>query len=163
MWHFFVDNWFVISSVLTVVGLVVGSYLTSPIAMAMGVKNILKTYWREIFIAFVIVASLMYVAQLRETIKEQEAQIAIDKINIQTLTTNNTKLEAAIKDTNTVIERFDQFTIDTKKQFDGLNKTVIVRNQQLASQLQSILGEKRPQTCEEAILYLIEARKEYAR
>lgn len=163
MWGFFVNNWFVISSVLAVVGLVVGSYLTSPVAMAMGVKSILKNYWREIFIGFVIVASLMYVAQLKQTIREQEAQMEVDKVNIQTLTSNNAKLELAIKDANTVIERFDKFTTDTKKQFDGLNKTIDARNQQLASQLQSILGEKRPQTCEEAIMYLIEARKEYAR
>ena len=62
MWGFFVNNWFVIMSVLTVLGLGVSAYLTTPLATAVGVKGLLKTYWREIFIGVVIFASLMYAA-----------------------------------------------------------------------------------------------------
>lgn len=156
MYAFVVNHWFLITTVTTILGIVGASLLSAnPVGTMLVVRNVIKTYWREILIALIVVAGYMYVAGLKLTIAEQAKQMEIDKINITTLTANNGKLEASIKDANVMIDKFDQFTADTKKQFAGLNKDVAARNQTLATQIQDILREKKPQTCEEAINYLI--------
>lgn len=123
----------------------------------------LRAWWKELFIVAVIAAGVFYVYNLHNTIDKQQEELRIAEINIQTLTANNTRLEAAVKDANAIVERFDKFAADTRTNFTDLNKNVAGSNLALSRQLQNILRERKPQTCEEAIMYLIDAQKEYAR
>lgn len=123
----------------------------------------LRMWWKEIFIVAVIAGGVWYVYNLHDKIDEQQEQLRIAQINIDTLTANNTRLENAVKEANVLVERFDKFAADTRTNFADLNKSVTGSNLAMSRQQQMILRERKPQTCEEAIKYLIDAQREFAR
>lgn len=121
--------------------------------------NIFQRNWRNATIFVLVMTCLLGGYELYHT-KKQLATLESDK---QTLMDSNKRLEESISSVNTMIGKFDDFTKDTKKQFSVLNKDVAKSNSVLASQLTTIMKEKKPKTCEEAIGYLIEANKGYAK
>jgi len=123
----------------------------------------LRMWWKEIFIVAVIAGGVWYVYNLHDKIDEQQEQLRIAQINIDTLTANNTRLENAAKEANVLVERFDRFAADTRTNFADLNESVTGSNLAMLHQQQMILRERKPQTCEEAIKYLIDAQREFAR
>lgn len=119
----------------------------------------IKRNWRNALI-FVLVMTVCFSGYELYHTKKELANLETDK---QTLIESNARLEQSISNVNTMIGKFDDFTKDTKKQFGALNKDVAKSNSALASQLAGIMKDKKPKTCEEALGYLIEANKEYAK
>lgn len=123
----------------------------------------LRRYWKELAILALIAAAYFYVNGLHNTIRDQAEQIRVAQINNDTLSVNNARLEATVTEANKTIAMFDQFVTATKNGFAALDKTVKSNTSSLSAKLQSILAENPPQTCEEAIAYLIQAQKEYTK
>lgn len=120
-----------------------------------------KQYWKEILLAIIVVSGVLYVRHLyttvadqKVTIKQMEAAEVIYKENDKKMTA----ALAAIDKSFGIIEEVDR---QNKENFTKLQQLVNTNNGKLASQLKTILGEKKPQTCEETIEYLISAKGAY--
>lgn len=169
-WSFVANHWLLLLAGSIVLGGVIRIYLfaTNPIQAVVSTVRFFREYWREAIVVVLITGALAFVLRQHLTIKDQaqaikekEEQLAIAHTNIQNLMNNTTKLENALKDANKMVERFDRFSSETKFKFNQLNQNVSSNNQSLTNQIQDILREKKPQTCEEAIQYLIDANREY--
>lgn len=130
----------------------------------MGYASIIKflgTWWKEIGIALVVLAAYLYVTNLQDTVKSQEQDIAVLETNNAALTANNALLETAIGKTNAALDKISSGAGDTKQAFAALNLTVVQQSKALDSKLASILQDKKPITCQDAIQYLVDAKKDY--
>lgn len=156
MYSFITEHWGSFAVALAVLGVSTTAIVSNPALALALIRKVLPYYWKEIVVVSAALAALWYVYELKSTITEQTKQLEINKVNLAVLTANSARLEAAVRDSNEIVKRFDKFTEDTQKQFAGLNKDVDTRNQALTSQIQRILREKKPQTCQEAIDYLID-------
>lgn len=121
--------------------------------------NFFQRNWRNITLLIMFLALLLGGYELYHT-KKELANLETDK---QTLLESNKRLEESINNVNQMISKFDDFTKDTKKQFGALNKDVAKSNSALSAQLAGIMKDKKPKTCDEAMMYLIQANKEYAK
>jgi hypothetical protein len=150
-----VDNWYWIA------GGVVGLLLIVRILFAAvehPFDNI-KRYWREAVIAALLAAC----AYGYNVITTQSSLLNNVEANNKVLIDNNTKLQDAVSNVNDLIGKFDQYSADTKKRFDTINGDVKNSNSALAQQLATIMKDKKPATCEEAMAYLIDANKGYSK
>lgn len=173
-WHwiltFVANHWLFLIIASIVAGIVIRMWLfaTNPITAIVSTLRFLQEYWRETLIVLLIIGAGMYVLRLnltiedqQEIIKQKDEQLAINKVNIENLMKNITTLEAGIKDANNVVEKFDKFSAETKKKFGELNRNVNQSNRSITERIRVIYKEKKPETCEAAIQYLIDANKEY--
>ena len=150
------DHWFILTMAASTVGAGIFAWASgNPVLATTTIYTDIKKYWKEIVIALLIIGSAAYIARLHLTIKDQEKQLAVDAVNIQTLTANVTTLQQTITDNNALVSKFDQFAHDTTQSFVDLDTTIAQRNDQLAKQVQGIMKEKKPVTCGDAIQYLI--------
>lgn len=121
----------------------------------------LRTWWKLIIIVMIIAAGVMWYKHLTNTIEDQREQIASLTTENTVIKENNAKLEASIQANNTAISKLAEGAADTKRNFAALGSTVRSQSDSLEQRLRGILVERKPQTCEETIQYLIDAAKEY--
>lgn len=162
---FALNHWMIILAVLAAAGVAIRVmyFASNPIGALTDAWAFTIAHPKEIFVIGALLALLGFVAKQHFDTVAAEQKLAVCEANSKTLAENNAKLTQAVNDANDMVNRFEKFTSDTKTRFDSLTKGVDLSNKALATQLQSILKEKRPQTCEEAIQYLIDAQKEYAK
>lgn len=169
---FLLNHWIITLCVLMAIGIAIRVfyYASNPIAVITDVIEYTRKHWKMMLAGVVIAIPLFYVWKLNHTIAEQQliitkqqATIAQDLIDINILKQNTATLESAIKDANAMIAKFDKFSADTNATFNKINQNVTIQQTKLSKQLQDILHEKTPLTCEESIKYLIDAVKGYAK
>jgi septal ring factor EnvC (AmiA/AmiB activator) len=176
---FLLDHWIITLCSIAAIGVVIriAYYASNPLAILTDTVEYVRLHWRTILAVILIAIPVFYVwklnhtiavqqatiAEQQVTITKQKATIAQDLIDINTLKQNAATLESAIKDANAMIAKFDKFTSDTKATFTKINQNVATQQSKLAQQIQDILHEKPPMTCEESIQYLITAVKGYAK
>lgn len=119
--------------------------------------------WKLLVVAAAIGGAYLYVQNLRSTVNEQREQIATLQLENQIIKENNVKLEAALTASNQAIGKLAEGAAQTKKDFATLNTNVRSQSTKLEERLRQILAEKKPETCEATIDYLIDAVKEYQR
>jgi predicted nucleic acid-binding Zn-ribbon protein len=120
-------------------------------------------YWKYLLVAALVAGAFLYINGLKSTIADQEKQIDALTLENQIVKDNNAKLEGAITASNEAIGKLSTGAADTKKQFDNLNTTVKNQTAGLELRLRGILAEKKPQTCEDTIQYLLRAVEEYSK
>jgi len=153
---YLVEHWFNILLGLVLTGVGATSVVSgNPVGVVVAVNGFIRKYWRDIVIALLVIASIMYVSGLKLTIKEQAKQLELDATNISVLTDNNSRLESGLQTQNMMISKFDQYARGTQTMFNDLSGTVAARNDELSKKLQTIAQAKKPQTCNDAIEYLI--------
>ena len=123
----------------------------------------LKSWWKEIAIALAVVGGIWYVHHLQSTVADQEKQIAVATAQNKVLEENQKTLQSAIDVTNKSFEAIDKIDKTNKEQFAKLQTVVGTSNEVISKRLAVILAEKKPQTCEESIQYLIGAVKGYSK
>lgn len=121
----------------------------------------LKSWWKEILIAVIIAAVFGWYHHLTSTIADQKADIARLTTENTIVKENNAKLEASITANNAAITKLAEGAADTKKNFAALGTTVKTQSSTLEARLRGVLAEKKPQTCQDTIQYLLDAVKEY--
>lgn len=119
----------------------------------------LKRFWKELIIVLVIAAAVLYMRGLYSTIDKQKETIAQLTTANQILKDNNDKLEKTIAANNEAISKMAAGAKETNKAFSTLNTTVKAQTSSLEERLRRILQDKKPQTCEDTIQYLLEAAK----
>jgi len=145
-------------------------YASNPIAMVTDTLEFLRKHWRGVLVAVVLGSAALYVLNLKNTIADQrikladaEQKLTVCEQNVATLRDSNAKLEKSISDTNQIVSKFEDANTITKQQFDTLKANAEANTRKLNQQLQTIMKDKKPQTCDEAIRYLIQGQKEYAK
>jgi len=122
-------------------------------------------YKLQIILALVVLAigagAAWYVGNLRTTIADQKSSIVKLELENQIIKDNNAKLEASIHANNEAITKLAAGSDATVKAFNSLNVNVKGQLTGLDSRLQGILKEKKPQSCQETIQYLLDAVPEY--
>lgn len=125
--------------------------------------TLLRKYWYLVVAAVAIIVICLYMHGLYTTIDDQAKKITELTTANQILKDNNDKLEAAVKANNASIEKLAQGAAETNKAFGTLTGSVKQSTSDLQKRLQQILTEKKPQTCDDTILYLLDAAKGYAK
>lgn len=121
----------------------------------------LKSWWKEIAIALIVAAGIFYVQHLRSTVAENAITIGNLTTENKVMKDNNDKLQGAITAQNASLEKIAKGADDTKAKFTTLNANVKSANANLATTLKGILADKKPQTCQDTINYLLDAVKDY--
>lgn len=122
-------------------------------------------HWKGLLLLGMLAATVFsiwfYLNGLYSTIDAQAKQVTELTAANKVLTDNNEKLTVALNASNQSIKALADGADQTKKAFNGLSTTVKTQTATLDSRLKSILTEKKPVTCEDTILYLLRAAKEY--
>ena len=126
-----------------------------------GIGLFLRSYWKEIAIALVVLGAYWYVTNLQSTVKDQERDIRTLTAEKVVLEANNVVLETAIKTTNAALGKFADAGGKTQREFDKVNAHVTAQSQVLFGKLASVAKDKKPVTCEATIQYLVDGAKEF--
>jgi cell division protein FtsB len=125
--------------------------------------SLLQRFWLPILISVVVGCGVWYVNNLRNTVESQKKDIATLEVQKAALQASNDQLVASIQVSNAALDEIRKLAPNTKQEFAKLQASVSSQSDVLAIRIKQILAEKKPQTCEETIQYLINAQKEYKR
>jgi len=114
-------------------------------------KNIPPKVWALIVLVLLIVAAYMYVASLKETIAEQEVQIAQLTAEKAVLEKSNHDLQAGIEEQNAAIKKLKKKGADLQNELDNLLIQKHKNDMQYEAELAKLRGEKVPVDCNEAL------------
>lgn len=120
-----------------------------------------KLWWKPLLAAFVVAGAATYVIRLRDTITDQQRQIATLEVENEIVKANNAVLTASIQASNQAIDKLADGAKTTQQAFASLSSNVKGQLQGLDKRLQQISFEAKPATCEDTIKYLIDAAKGY--
>ncbi len=129
-----------------------------------------KKFWPYILIALLLVSIYFYWQHLTSTIESQAATIALQKDTIkalqqkvETCETNFAGVKGSLDAQNAALADLKELSALNKSQWEALYGRINKENAVLNAQLQGILKDPKPQTCEAAIKYLRDARREYVK
>lgn len=121
----------------------------------------LRSYWKEILVALIVAAIAGYWFHLEHTIDSQATQIIQLQTSVDTLKDNNVKLVGVIDANNQAVNKIAEASTATLTAFGTLNSTVSKQSGTLNAALAAVRAEKKPQTCDDTIKYLVDAAKGY--
>lgn len=122
---------------------------------------LLQKYWKQLLVVALIAIPVLYVMNLKDTIRDQEQQITKLKDENTILQTNVSTLQQAVATSNKAVDKLSDAASVTKRNFATLNSSISYQTDQLAAKLQDIMQSGRPITCGDTIQYLIDANKGY--
>jgi predicted transcriptional regulator len=125
--------------------------------------SFIQKFWLPILVTIVVGYGVWYVNNLRNTVESQKRDIAELQVQKAALQASNDQLAASIQVSNAAINEIRKLAPNTKQEFAKLQATVSSQSDALAARIKQILADKKPQTCEETIHYLINAQGEYKR
>ena len=123
-------------------------------------------YWREILIV-ILGATFWYqnYADVRfifgaQTIPALEAELSESQNNLRVCGDGNAKLSAAIDKNNARIDEYAQLTKDLEASIAVLGDELTAEREQTDTEVEVILKDPTPKTCEKAIDYLRDGTKD---
>lgn len=122
---------------------------------------LLQKWWKPLAIILIIGLIYGYWHHLESTISDQRTEIATLNTANTILKQNNDKLTTSIADINVSVGKLAEGTSQTQASFATLNATVKVQTGSLDQKLRAVLADKKPQSCDDTIRYLVEAAKGY--
>lgn len=123
-------------------------------------KLIWGKVWKQLMIAAVIGAAIWYVSHLQTTVKNQAETIKNQLAAIDIYEENDKKMMNSLNAVTKSFEQIDLISQQNAKNFEVLKTLVSTNGGKLSAKLDQMSRDKKPQTCEETIQYLIDARKE---
>lgn len=121
----------------------------------------LTSWWKEILIVLVIIAGVLYVRNLQNTVDEQHTEITNLTTANKVLTDSNKVLTNTVTANNKTIDELSKGADETKREFDKLNIQVEHQTTVLTKRLRDIMSRKTPVTCDDTITYMLEAVPTY--
>lgn len=125
------------------------------------VLSILKNYWREIFIVLVlgyVVIKWNYMESSITTLKQTNIEL---KQSNDALVKSNDRLVDSFDTVNKSLTIIAGKSDEVKAAFERLRGSVNVQTTTVNKKLDKVLVEKKPENSDEAMKYLLDARKEY--
>ena len=118
---------------------------------ASSVLPFMGKYWKPIALVILIAGLALYRSYLIGEIEDRDVQIVA-------LKEEKLDLTAAIQQQNAEIDKWVNIGRAEKLKYQNLQNTLNAMKQAHEKELNVILKEKKPETCEEAIQYLIEGK-----
>lgn len=132
--------------------------------------NFVKKFWPYILVALILIGVYFYWHHLTSTIEKQAATIQQQKEvisaleqKIKTCEANFAGVKGSLDTQNKALADLAELGKLNKAQWDQLYSKINTENAALNAQLQNILKDPKPQSCEAAIKYLLDARREYVK
>lgn len=122
--------------------------------------NFIRQNWQLVSLIIIIGGSYWYVKSLHNEIEDKTNEIAELKIAKAFCENSRASLEAAIKEQNSEIQKWVTVGKKSKKEFEDLKSSIEQQRKVNALELQKILQEKKPESCQEAINYLVDGVKD---
>lgn len=122
---------------------------------------LLKTYWKPILLVVIVGGSLMYIHHLRDVVSEQNITITRDNTQLQQAADANKVLRDQIDSLNVTITQWSDLSKKQQDQVNDLSSRLQTQHQNTQNQVNLILKDKKPATCDDAIEYLIQAGMGY--
>jgi len=130
--------------------------------------TIIKKFWPYILIGLAILGVYFYWQGLLGDIKDLNAEIGRKNTEIATLETRLSTCEAnfagvkgSLDVQNSALGKIDGLLKKNQNDWKALVGKIDSSNDELSKRLAGILQEKKPETCEAAIKYLLDARVGY--
>ena len=130
------------------------------------VFGFIASYWK-LFLIAVLAAVVGYqnFSDTRflfwaQTIPALQAELAESQNNLRVCGDGNAKLSDAIEKNNVRIEEYKTLTGKLEASIEDLNADLVADRKVNEAEIKKILNAPRPKTCEEAINYLRDAKKE---
>jgi len=125
-----------------------------------GIFEFLKKNWQVVALVLLIGGSYWYVKSLNNQITDLNKEVTELKVANAMCENSRATLKGAIDTQNSEIQKWVNVGRKSKKAFDDLKGTIEKQRQISALELQKILQEKKPETCQEAINYLVDGVKD---
>ena len=125
-----------------------------------GIFEFLKKNWQIVALVLLIGGSYLYVKSLIDQNAALNNEVTELKVANATIENSRVALKVAIDSQNSEIQKWVNVGRKSKKDFDDLKSTIEKQRQASALELQKILQEKKPETCQEAINYLVDGVKD---
>lgn len=132
--------------------------------------SFIKQFWPYLLVAAALFGVFLYWQGLQNEIKNLNAEItrknteiAVLQTRLSTCEANFTGVKGAIDTQNTAIGKVGKLVEKNQKDWKALVGKINSSNDELSKRLAEILKESKPETCEAAIKYLIDARKGYSK
>jgi len=125
-----------------------------------GIFEFLKKNWQIVALVLLIGGSYLYVKSLIDQNAALNNEVTELKVANATIENSRAALKVAIDSQNSEIQKWVNVGRKSKKDFDDLKSTIEKQRQASALELQKILQEKKPETCQEAINYLVDGVKD---
>lgn len=122
------------------------------------IRKMLKKSWKWIAIILVLLVLFFYREHLLGEIEQRENKIAEQQEQIRAKDKRIEKLGGAIDEQNKRIERISQETEEQQKRFEKRKQQLKEERNQARQHAQQIMQEETPQTCDQAVKYLIEGK-----
>lgn len=124
---------------------------------------ILKRYWMWILLAIVIASAYFYITGLIHENKALNQKVTELQIQKKICEDNTRSLEEKLDMINRSIDQLSDVTQKQTAKLDALGRDVTARTKDIKNDVQTVLNGQKPKSCEDAIKYLIDARKEYTK
>ena len=121
--------------------------------------SFLKGNWKPIVVAIVFLAAWWYVDNLKDTIRDQQLTIADLTLRLDTCKDNVSTLEQAITNQNESITKALQAGREAEARIAELQGRLGQLSTEHQSEIDRILSEQTPATCEQAIQYLRDTKE----
>lgn len=117
--------------------------------------ELLVKNWKLIAAVALLLAALLYVQTLERKVLKHETTIAQQKADIDTLTSNNQRLQSTIDANNKALELISDGSNGAKLKVDQLQQTIKQQTASINAKLALINSSNQPSTCADAIKSLI--------
>ena len=121
--------------------------------------SFLKGNWKPIVVAIAFLAAWWYVDNLKDTIRDQQLTIADLTLRLDTCKDNVSTLEQAITNQNESITKALQAGREAEARIAELQGRLGQLSTEHQSEIDRILSEQTPATCEQAIQYLRDTKE----
>lgn len=132
-------------------------------AIAFIVKN-----WQYVLLLAILASGFFYwqslkhqIADLKTALETKEREVATLQLQVQTCEANFNGLVGSLEAQNDALGKIDETIKKSQQDWKKLANTITTSNAVLDRRLREILNDKKPESCEEAIRYLLDARKGY--
>lgn len=116
--------------------------------------------WKIISILLIITSLYFYINSLNNKIKNLNDEVIQLKIDNAYCENSKSTLEKALKTQNHEIDKWVKIGKNSKKEFEALKENLNEKKKISEKELNNILQEKTPESCQEAINYLVDSKKD---
>lgn len=124
---------------------------------------LIKKFWPYILVLAIAVGGYFYWNSLINKIEKLEQHNATLQQQLGTCEANFNGLKGSLDAQNEALKKIDKMIEQNRQEWKKLYSDVKDQNSALDKRLRDILKEKKPETCEQAIKYLLDARKGYTK
>jgi predicted methyltransferase len=129
--------------------------------MPLLVLDFLKRYWAQIAVVLIVVSGALYVRHLYVTVQDQKIEIAKLETVTQQCAMANESFRDIIAANNQTVQQVSDFTTQQQKKMDDLATNIATQQHGVADKVNKLLQATKPQSCDDAIKYLIDGAQEY--